>query len=243
MGTSADRATGTGGAWTPLKRAATDYARSAAGGSGGSRLTAERVLGRHVAVLGSAAGAARSARAGSTGLARLGGLLAGIGSSGLGPTLRAFGLGDLVGRDRFDVLEGLITLVAGDASDIESQAARDAICDVYDELYADAETWAELEAAGVTSGMLKMLLTMFLARYVYYRLPVLAERLARVTDPAAARDADRQLVDMVRDLVVLQMPDDPFSFDWAGADGAGFAEQTIRDVYGILEALGRDGDA
>lgn len=241
MGTSADRATGTGGAWTPLKRAATDYARTASGGSGGSRLTAERVLARHVAVLGGAGAAAGSAGAGTTGLARLGGLLAGIGRAGLAPTLAAFGLQNLVGRDRYDVLDELITLVAGDAADMESQAARDAACDVLDDLYADADTWAELEATGVTPEMLSTLLTMFLARYVYNRLPVLAERLARLTDPAAARDADRQLVQMVSDLVVLRMPDDPFAFDWAGPDGRTFADDAVRDVYDILAKLDQDG--
>jgi len=243
MGTSADRATGTGGAWTPLKRAATDYARTAAAGSGGTRVTAERVLGRHVAVLGGASAAAGSARAGTSGLARLGGVLAGIGNAGLGPTLDQYGLGHLVGTDRFDVLDGLITLIAGDAADVESQAARDAACDVLDELYADAVTWAELETAGITPEMLQTLLTMFLARYVYNRLPVLAERLARLTDPAAARDADRQIVEMIQDLVILRMPDQPLTFDWSGPEGHQFADETIHNVYDILGKLGQDGNA
>jgi hypothetical protein len=242
MGTSADRATGTGGAWTPLKRAATDYARTASAGSGGTRVTAERVLGRHVAVLGGAGAAAASARAGTSGLARLGGVLAGIGNAGLGPTLDQYGLGHLVGTDRFDVLDGLITLIAGDAADVESQAARDAACDVLDELYADAVTWAELETAGITPEMLQTLLTMFLARYVYNRLPVLAERLARLTDPAAARDADRQIVEMIQDLVILRMPDQPLTFGWSGPEGRRFADETIHDVYDILGKLGQDGN-
>jgi hypothetical protein len=55
----------------------------------------------------------------------------------------------------FDVLDGLITLIAGDGADIEAQAARDAACDVLDELYADAVTWEELETAGVTPEMLQ----------------------------------------------------------------------------------------
>lgn len=241
MGTSADRATGSGGAWTPLKHAATAYARAASGGAGGTRATAERVLGRHVAVLGGSSAAAGGARAGTSALARLGGLLAGIAASGLAPALAQCGLGDLVGKDRFDVLDELVTLIAGDGADVESQAARDAAFDVVDELYADADTWAELEATGVTPESLKQLLTMFLARYVYNRLPVLAERLARLMDPGAARDADRQIVHMVRDLVVLRMPDDALAFDWSGPDGRHFAEDAVRDVYDILEALGDAG--
>lgn len=241
MGTSADRAQGSGGAWTPLKHAASNYARVAAGGAGGTRLDAQRVLARHVAVLGGTATAAAGARAGSRGIARLGGLLAGIGNSGLGPTLTQAGLAGLVGQDRFDVLDGLITLIAGDAADVESQAARDAACDVLDELFGDADTWAQLDATGVTPGMLETLLTMFLAHYIYNRVPVLAERLARLTDPAAARDADRQIIQMVQDLVALRMPDDPLAFDWAGPDGAHFADDAVHDVYEILQNLPQEG--
>jgi len=237
MGTSADRATGAGGAWTPLKLAANAYARAASGGDGGTRATAERVLGRHVAVLGAAAG---GAIAGTSGLAGLGGLLGGVASGGLAPTLQQLGLGQLVGKDRFDVLDELVTLLAGDGADVESQAARDAMSDVVDELYADADSWAELDATNVTPQDLVQLLTMFLARYVYNRLPVLAERLARLMDPAAARDADRQIVEMVRDLVVLRMPDNPLSFDWGGPEGRHFAEDAVRDVYEILDTLGDD---
>lgn len=238
MGTSADRASGSGGAWTPLKRAATDYARGASGGSGGTRITAERVLSRHVAVLGGAGAAAGSARSGTTGLARLGGLLAGVGSAGLGATLAALGLGHLVGRDRFEVLDELITVMAGDGSDIESQAARDAVCDVLDELYADADTWTELEATDVSPESLRTLLTLFLANYVYNRLPVLAERLARFMDPAAAKEADQQIVGMIHDLVELRMPADPLTFDWGGPDGRAFADNAVREVYEILGELG-----
>lgn len=238
MGTSADRGAGSGGAWTPLKRAATDYARAASGGAGGARVTAERVLGRYVAVLGGAGAAAGSATAGTTGLSRLGSLLAGVGGSGLGPTLDALGLGHLVGRDRFEVLDELITLVGGDASDIESQAARDAACDVLDELYADADTWEELEATGVTGEQLQALLTLFVAKYVYNRLPVLAERLARLMDPTAVREADLQIVGMIHDLVSLRMPEDPLTFDWGGAAGKMFAEDAVREIYELLSELG-----
>lgn len=243
VGTSADRTSGSGGAWTPLKHAATAYAKAASGGAGGSRSTAERVLGRHVAVLGGAGAAARGARSGSAGLSRLGGLLAGVGSSGLGPALTERGLSELVGRDRFDVLDELITLVAGDAADVESQAARDAACDVLDELYAEADTWEELESTEVTPESLRTLLTLFLAKYVYNRLPVLAERLARLMDPAAAKAADQQIVSMIHDLVELRMPEDPFGFDWGGAAGQQFADDAIRDVYEIIGDLGDEGDA
>lgn len=238
MGTSADRGTGSGGAWTPLKRAATGYAHSASDGSPAPRWAAEKVLGRYVAVLGGAAAATSSARSGTTGLARLGGLLASVGAAGLGQTLNTAGLAHLVGRDRFDVLDELISLVAGDASDVESQAARDAACDVLDELFADADTWEELESTGVSPDQLRALLTLFVAKYVYNRLPVLAERLARLIDPAAVREADRQIIGMIHDLVSLRMPANPLTFDWSGAAGRSFANDAVREVYELLSELG-----
>lgn len=241
MGTSADRASGSGGAWTPLKHAATAYARAAAGGSGGSPATAERVLGRHVAVLGGAGAAAASARSGTAGLATLGGLLSVAGTGGLGGALNAYGLGHLVGKDRFDVLDEMITLVAGDGADVDSQAARDAVCDVLDELYAGAESWDDLEATAVTPEALRELLTLFLAKYVYNRMPVLAERLARLMDPVAAKEADQQIVAMIHDLVMLRMPDDPLGFDWRGPEGRRFADDAVRDVYEMLGDLGDHG--
>jgi hypothetical protein len=234
MGTSTDRHTGSGGAWTPLKHAATAYAKAVGGGPGNPRETAQRVLTRHVDVLGGASGAASTARAGGSALAGLGGFLGGVGGVGLAAALTEAGLADLVGKDRWDVLDGLITLIAGDASDIESQAARDAMSDVCDELYGDAESWEELEAVQVSAADLETLLEEYLARYIYNRVPVLAERLAQILDPAAARDADHRIVQMIRDLVSLQMPENPFVFDWRGQPGRDFANTAIRDVYDAL---------
>src|SRR6266545_2160884 len=144
MGTSTDRTEGRGGPWTPLKYAATSYVRGL--GAASDRDRARRVLARHVPVLGGAASAASSARAGRGGLQRLGALLAGIEDHGLGPTLVDLGLAPLVGLSRFDVLDELVTLIAGDGDDLDSQAARDAACDVLDELFQGADTWEHLEA-------------------------------------------------------------------------------------------------
>lgn len=78
---------------------------------------------------------------------------------------------------------------------------------------------------------------MFLAHYIYNRLPVLAERLARLMDPVAARNADKQIVEMVRDYVELTLPDDPLSFDWTGDPGQAFADEAVRRIYDILSVF------
>jgi len=239
MGTSADRDGGKGGPWSPLKRASTAYAKTVGSGSGGGDSDAARLLlGRHVAIFGGAGPASNGARTGKSTLAALGGFLASVGSSGLQNALHEVGLGHLVGRDRFDVLDELVTLMTGDASDLESQAARDAQCDVMDELFGDAEAWGELDAISISAERLEALLAVFVARYVYNRVPTLPERLARIMDPAAVKEADRQIVELIQGVVDLQMPETPLTFDWSGQAGRDFADQAINDIYRILESSG-----
>jgi hypothetical protein len=244
MGTSADRSAGSGGAWTPLKHATASYVRGLTSGSPSTRTYARRVLARHVPVLGGAGGAAAGARAGRNGVQRLGALLAGVSGTGLENTLTSLGLGTLVGRSRFDVLDELVTFIAGDGDDLDSQAARDAVCDVLDDVFGDADTWAELSDTAelaVSRESLPTLLEAFLAQYVYNRVPVVAERLSRITDPHVVRRADEEMRQIIQVLVSLRIPTDPFTVDWAGPEGRQIAEETVRMTYEALRGL--DGDA
>lgn len=244
MGTSTDRTAGSGGAWTPLKHATASYVRGLTSGSPSTGTYARRVLARHVPVLGGAGGAAGGARAGRSGIQRLGALLAGVGGTGLENTLTSLGLATLVGRTRFDVLDELITFIAGDGNDLDSQAARDAACDVLDEVFGDADTWTELTDTAemtVSRENLPALLETFLVQYVYNRVPVIAERLSRITDPHAVRQADEEMRQIIQVLVSLRIPDDPYTVDWAGPEGRQIAEDTVRMTYEALQGL--DGDA
>ncbi|WP_045747277.1 hypothetical protein [Actinoplanes rectilineatus] len=236
MGTSTDRAGGSGGAWTPLKHAATSVMHAA--GSGQHSPTAlRRVLARHVPVLGGAAGAVAGARAGRAGAQRLGAVLAGIGGGGLGAALTGQGLGDLVGADRLTVLDALAGYVAGDGADLDGQAARDAMFDVLAELYPDADSWADLDAVRLNSDGVREMMELFLANYVYNRIPVIAERLARLDDPVKAQRAEEDLQQMVRSFVQLRLPDDALQIDWAGPQGRAVIDDTLSAVYEALSAL------
>lgn len=240
MGTSTDRTAGSGGTWTPLKHAAASYVRGHQEGSPSTQRYARRVLARHVPVLGGSVGATTGARAGHVGIQRLGALLSGVGDSGFEATLTALGLVSLVGRSRFDVLDELITFVAGDGNDLDSQAARDAACEILDEVFADADTWEEMSdiaEAGTSRENLVILLERFLAQYIYNRVPVIAERLSRIADPQAARHADEEMRQIIQDLVTLRLPDDPFAVKWAGPEGRQIAEDAIRIVYETLQSL------
>ncbi|WP_424184179.1 hypothetical protein ACOBQX_19900 [Actinokineospora sp. G85] len=218
--------------------------RGLTSGSSSTGTYARRVLARHVPVLGGVGGATAGARAGRSGVQRLGALLAGVGGTGLENTLTSLGLGSLVGRNRFDVLDELITYITGDGNDLDSQAARDAACDVLDEVFGEADTWTELSdtaESAVTRENLPTLLEAFLAQYVYNRVPVIAERLSRIADPHAVRKADEEMRQIIQVLVSLRIPDDPFAVDWAGQEGHQIAEDTVRSTYETLQGL--DGDA
>jgi hypothetical protein len=236
VGTSTDRTSGTGGAWTDLKYAATSYFRGIGQGSAGTG-SAKLLLARHVPVLGGAAAAVAGATAGRTSVQRLGGLLAGIGANGLGQTLREASLGDLVGRDRFEIVDELVTALSSDGSGLDAAAARDAMCDVLEELFGDADTWEELQQTRATRDDIERLLHLFLTNYLYNRIPVIAERLGRITDPAAAVRADGQMRQVIEDCVVISLPTDPLSIDWNGPQGRDIADQAMRVAYDTLESL------
>ncbi|WP_249644987.1 hypothetical protein [Nocardia sputi] len=239
MGTSADRTAGRGGAWTPLKHAASSYVRGVRVGAGSDAL-AERLLAHHVPVLGGAAAAAAAARAGTIGVQRLGTLLAGASDVGFADTLAGLGLSGLVGGTRFDVLDQLVTFIAGDGDELDSQAARDATCEVLDLLFAEADTFEELgeefTAAVSREGVVEML-ELFLSHYIYNKIPVLAERLGAITDPTAVQRADEQVRELIKGFVSLSLPEDPFTVDWAGAEGREIAANCFRTVYDTLEHL------
>lgn len=236
MGTSTDRTGGTGGAWTPLKYAATTYMNAADSGRR-SPTAARRVLARHVAVLGGAAGAVAGAQAGRASAQRLGTVLAGIATDGLGAALTDRGLGHLVGGDRLTVLDALAGIVAGDGADVDGQAARDAMFDVLADLFPDADSWADLDAVRLDADGVRQLLEFFLARYVYNRIPVIPERLARLDDPAKAQRAEEDLQRMVASFVHLHLPEDALRVDWAGAEGRTILDEALAAVYDALAVL------
>lgn len=241
MGTSRDRTSGTGGDWTLLKRASSRYIRTLTGGSGNQTGRARTVLARHVPLLGGAGGAAASARAGRAGAGGLGGWLADMAVGGLDSALRGTGLAELVGKDRYDIVEGLLTKFTGDGDDLDAQAARDAMCDVLDDVFADANSWDELADPSLTdrSGAEVLnLLEMFLTNYVYNRVPVLAERLGRIADHEAARRADREMREVIRSCVRFELPPgtDALHVAWNGPQGQQIIAAVLEGTYLLLGA-------
>ena len=105
------------------------------------------------------------------------------------------------------------------------------------EVFGDAVSWEELDQITVDREQLGTVLERFLALYVYNRVPVVAERLSRLTDPVAMRQADQEMRQIISDLVAIELPADPLAVDWSGAGGRAIAERSIASVYELLSAL------
>lgn len=231
MGTSAANDGGKGGAWTGFKRNASTFARH-----GGERL-AGKVLAGHVAALGGAASAAGAAGAGARTGQTLARFLAGsTGPTGLAGGLETVGLTMLVGSDRFTILTQLLDRFAGPGSDLEAQAARDALLDVLDEVLPDDEA-IPLEEVRLDEAAVLDLLQRYIAALVYNRaIPIIDERLTRLEDQQLAQRRDRELRGFIEAMVRLCTQGmTPLSVDWAGPEGREFVERILRAVYEQLE--------
>jgi hypothetical protein len=233
MGTSASNSGGTGGSWTTFKRDASRFARL------GGQDRAGRTLGGHVAALGGAAAATGAAAAGIRTGQSLARFLAGsTGATGLAGGLEAVGLVNLVGADRFTILTELLDRFAGSGSDLEGQAARDALLDVLDEVLPEDDV--ALDAVRLDEVAVVRLLQMYLGALVYNRaIPVIEERLTRLQNQQLAQRRDHELRDFIAALMRLRTHGvTPLSVDWSGAEGHAFIEGMLRAVYDQVEAWG-----
>lgn len=231
MGTSSSNKGGSGGAWTGFKRSATDFAKY------GGRQRAAKALAGYVAAMGGAAAAAAATAAGSRTGQSLGNFLsASTGPNGLADGLESVGLSHLIGQDRYTVLSELLNAFAGDGGDIETQAARNALLDVLDDLLPQEEG-TELNSVHLDEQAVTESLCRYLDALIYnLAIPIIDERLTRLENPALAQERDRELRDYIDALVRLRIQDaSPLQTDWHGSEGQKFISDILRAVYDQLE--------
>jgi hypothetical protein len=235
MGTSSDYTGGTGGAWTPYKHAASNFARH-----GGERRVG-KVLSRYVGALGGAAAAGAGGRAtgvsGGQGVAAFG---SGLATGGLTAALESLGLDHLVGTSRFDVLDGLLDALGGEGGTLEDQAVNQALCEAFANLYPDdAETYEELEAVTLDTQGVVELIEYFVAEWAYSRLlPTLAEKFTHIEDPTVAQKRDDELRERMQLLVSLEIGDrSALSIDWRDEEGRVVLERVVDQLYEDMEDL------
>ena len=232
MGTSSDHEGGSGGHWTAYKRAASYFARH------GGPQRGRQVLSRHVAALGGASTASTSAISGRSAGKRAGRFLSGLAMYGLDRTLEDLGLQHLIGSSRFEVVAALIDYLAGESDSREAAAARDAACDLIDDLFGDAVDYDQIAAATVDAAGVEQLLTGFLTRYTINRAEIVSERLNRHADAQQAVAREEELSGFVQAIIELQIRDlDPLAVDWDGSQGACILDATFDALYEQLESL------
>jgi hypothetical protein len=203
------------------------------GGSG----RAARVLRRWVGTQGGAGGATSGSRGAISSGQRLGGLLVRIADSGLTSAFEDAGLGRLVGHNRLQVLEGLLEAIAGDGSDLDQQAVRAAICDIYDELFV-GDTFEELENTTLDGDAVVNSLEDFLAAYIYRKLLPAIDAKLRDLDADTARSRERELREYIKSLVKLRVKgDDALSLDWEGSAGQQLIEGVVQAAFEQVEQL------
>lgn len=232
MGTSASNSGGTGGAWTKFKRDASTFARI------GGEDRAAKTLGSYVAALGGAAAAVAAAGAGiSTGQSLANFLAGSTGPTGVAGGLEAVGLTHLLGSDRFTILSDLLDRFAGTGSDLEAQAARNALLDVLDELLPE-DADIPLQAVQLDESQVTETLQRYLIALIYNRaIPIIDERLTRLENQQLAQQRDQELRQYIAVLVHLRTQSmTPLAVDWARGDGREFIESMLRAVYDQLEA-------
>jgi len=232
VGTSASNPGGTGGHWTRFKREASTFARF------GGEDRAARVLAGYVAAAGGAATATEAARAGAAAGQSLAAFLSGsIGFAGIAEGLQAVGLGYLIGADRATVLTTLLDTFTGSGSNLEAQAARDALLDILDEVLPDDGT-TQPEQFQLDESTVVDFLQRYLASLVYNRaIPIIDERLTLLQNPQLAQQRDQELREYIHALVRLKTADmAPLMTDWHGSEGLAVMERMLQSVHLQAEA-------
>jgi len=235
MGTSSDYTGGSGRSWTQYRHAASNFARR------GGADRADKVLARYVGALGGAAAAAASGRAAGVSAGQaVADFGSGIATAGLTETLERLGLGHLVGKDRYDVLDGLVEALVGDGGTLEDQAVQSAVIEAFADLYPEgAQDYEDLAAVEFERDDLFRFIERFVAEWAYARLlPTLAEKFSHIEDPDEARARYKELRERLEALVKLEIGDrDPLSIAWRDSDGEAIVTKVIDQLYEDMEDL------
>ena len=259
MGTSKGYKMPSGGDWEPLKREATVFAKNDGAGpvaprtllrdymkvrsvSGGSTMgSGTGGSGSGGSSAGpSRGGRARSWGAGVTTAQRLGGFISRVGEVGLVEALREAGLGHLVGRSAAEVSGALLEKLAGPASTLDQASAREALIALNDELFAETETFEDVEETLTRTmdeeGLFGILLRFF-GHYVYQCFCTdFYERFVKKVGPSRAAHSLKSIRDCIEAAIKAKLAAvDIKKFNWSGKEGKRISEQVLGEIRDIFE--------
>jgi len=252
----------TGGEWGPLKQEATKFAQDV-----GYKPVSPTSLLRHFIRVRSKvgghpsgegkAGAGRSGtggggggsgtrsrsgawQAGASAARNIGAFFSRVDQAGLAEALRESGLGDLVGRPASEISVALLDKLAGPGSTLDKQAARKALMDLNDEIFADAESFEDandaLSKVLDERGLLEILWRFF-GFYLYeYFCDFFYERLLKKVGSAQVLQSLKSIKDCIESSVKAKLTArDVTGVDWQGDDGRRLSGEVLGEVLDIFE--------
>lgn len=221
--------------WTTARRS---LSQAVTGGGGRARVA--RAGRSYVKALGGGRRAAGSSGAGVRSTAALGGFLTSVASTGLAETLRARGLGHLVGQAKEVVFAAICDLIAPAGGPLQDNVARESITEALEQLYdklildgTDASAIEQLSGTDIQNAT-----ETAIAAYVYNRwlleLGVKIEQHAITADRAVKLERDMKTY--IYDAVKLDFGDvNIMELDWQGGAGFDLTEKLFQEAYSVLE--------
>jgi hypothetical protein len=236
MGTSTGYGLPKSGNWPDAKREVTAWGKS--GVSTPPQIA--KVLSNYVHAYGGAGAAAQKSAAANQAGARLGGLLSGIRSDGLGSALENAGLGHLVGRTASEVMQGIRDYLTGKGSSLDDELVREAFEDFQEEVIGQCETFEELDVALSRIAVVDMInenLERFFGYFVYKKfMRDFSERLLKIA--GGVRQANRLLRDIkdyIFDTIRAKLHGrDLNQVDWQGRESLRMAEEIQASVWWVF---------
>ncbi|HYR28334.1 MAG TPA: Qat anti-phage system associated protein QatB [Thermoanaerobaculia bacterium] len=183
--------------------------------------------------------AARSAIAGRSATARLGGFLAEGVRDGFAAVARRFGIEHL-GRDVQFVLAAFVDLLAPDGAQLDEAAARKALIDTVNELFEryDVETNGIAALDSLTEDGMRDAMTLSIVHVIDEKFQ--QDLASRVEDGSMnERDANElmgQAREFIAGIVSIDLGAvDILSVDWDSTDGRDLVQQMYETAYSLLE--------
>ncbi|MCG3209309.1 MAG: hypothetical protein FOGNACKC_02930 [Anaerolineae bacterium] len=236
MGTSTGYGLPKSGNWPDTKRNVTEWGKI--GTSTPTQIG--KVASNYVHANGGAASAAQKATAANRAGARLGGLLSGIRSDGLGPALENAGLGHLIGRPASEVIRGIRDFLTGTGSSLDDELVQEAFENFQEEIIGQCETFEELDATLSRLAVVDTIsesLERFFGYFVYKKFSRdFSERLLKIA--GGIRQANRLLRDIkdyVFDMIRTKLHGrDLNQVDWQGQERLQMTEEIHASVWRVF---------
>jgi hypothetical protein len=177
-------------------------------------------------------------KAGQAVASNLGGFIRSVSSMGLRNTLDQIGV-ELAGKSVSEIVIGLLDYLGGPASTIDEVDARNALSDLREELFHDAQTLEDLERVlneRSSDAMLRDLLILFFGQYLYHQFcrvfyDRLMNRLGLGQTEAFLDGMKDYIQSTLRNHTIIR---DIGTIDWNGAEGQQLAQEIFRETLEVF---------